>query len=248
MNTQLYNQRRKSATDILLIKEVQKATEVAMQAVISYVQETTAPTAEAAHRLIDEVLQRYDCESPKGHIVAGGKASAEPHEIGTGLLPEGAPIVIDIYPRSRHSGYFADMTRTVCLGVPSEALGKMYDTVLAAQTLAISMVRPGVRCADIQQAVEEVFIQAGYETSGRGKEFQYAEGFVHSIGHGVGQEVHELPKFSKTADDVLEVGDVVTIEPGLYYHDIGGVRIEDLLWVMPDGAENLTNFPKNFRI
>ena len=178
--------------------------------------------------------------------MASGVQAAEPHERGHGPIQKNVPIVIDIFPRSKKSGYFADMSRTVCIGTPPSEAQKMYDAVLGAQELAISMVRPGLACRAIQEAVEQFFIDAGFVTSGEGKEFAYAEGFVHSIGHGVGLQIHEPPRFGKKSEDVLLPGEVVTVEPGLYYKDIGGVRIEDMVLVTEDGCRNLTNFGKKF--
>ena len=229
---------------VVAIEEVQRATEAAMGRVIKYLRTAPEPTSEEAHRIIDEVLESFDCESPEGHIVAGGPASAEPHELGNGFLKKGEPIVIDIYPCSKTSGYFADMSRTVCIGEAPDELHKMYVAVLGAQELAISMLKPGVKCKDIQEAVEKFFTDAGFITSGTGKEFPYAEGFVHGVGHGVGLRVHEAPKIGRKTEDILQEGDVITIEPGLYYKAIGGVRIEDMLLITPSGSRNLTNFPK----
>ena len=124
----------------------------------------------------------------------------------------------------------------------------MYDAVLAAQQAAVALVRPGTACAAVHAAAVEVFAAAGYTTAGTGTEFAYAEGFVHSVGHGVGTAVHEDPKLSSKSEDVLQVGDVVTIEPGLYYASIGGVRIEDLYVVTEDGFEQLTNIPTYLEI
>jgi len=229
---------------VVATKAVQQATEAAMQVVVEYLKNDAAPTAEQAHAIIDEVLAGYDCESPEGHIVAGGPVSAKPHERGSGPLLPGQPLVIDIYPRSKTTGYWADMSRTVCIGEPPAELQQMYDTVLAAQELAISMVAPGVAGRDLHQAVVDHFTQAGYETSGQGTEFRYAEGFVHAIGHGVDTDIHAAPHLNTRSDEVLQVGDVITIEPGLYYSDIGGVRLEDLVLVTTSGYLNLTTFPK----
>jgi Xaa-Pro aminopeptidase len=168
--------------------------------------------------------------------------------MGSGPIQKGASIVIDIYPRSKTTGYFADMSRTVCIGPASPELRKMYAAVLEAQTLGISMVKLGAHCGDIHAAVAHVFSDAGYLTSGKGREFPFAEGFVHGLGHGVGLEIHEAPRISRNSTDVLEEGDVITIEPGLYYKGIGGIRLEDMLLVTAQGAENLTNFPKIFEI
>jgi Xaa-Pro aminopeptidase len=239
--------RRKGEADIEQIRVVQRATEAAMTAVIFYLRTTKNPTAEAAHEIIDTVLAQHDCESPEGHIVAGGKASAEPHEHGSGVLLQGESIVIDIYPRSKTTGWFADMTRTTCIGEPTPELTRMYETVRRAQEVAIQMIAPGVFCLDIQNAVENVFAEAGYETTGKGKEFAFNEGFVHGVGHGVGKNIHEAPRIGRGTADVLAVDDVITIEPGLYYHAIGGVRLEDLIVVTETGCMNLTHFVKELR-
>jgi Xaa-Pro aminopeptidase len=239
------NQDPQITKKIAAMEETQRATEAAMAAVIDYLRLDSEPNADTAHEIINQTLTAHDCESPEGHIVAAGKSSAEPHEKGSGPIPPGVPIVIDIYPRSKKTGYFADMSRTVCIGTPTEALTRMYAAVLAAQTMAIDLIKPDLPFSKIQAAVEAHFTAAGYKTSGTGKEFRFAEGFVHSIGHGVGQAIHE-PPFAKAGDkNVLRVGDVITIEPGLYYPDIGGARIEDMLLVTADGALNLTTFPKH---
>jgi Xaa-Pro aminopeptidase len=230
------------------IETTQRAVEAALHEVVEYLRTSQAPTAEDVHAIIDRVLESYGCESPERHIVACGTQSAEPHEEGTGSIKSGEPIVIDIYPRLKTTGYFADMTRTVCLKEPPDRLQKMYDAVLGAQELAISMVAPGVACQSIQTAVEDFFTSKGFETSGKGKEFPYAEGFVHGVGHGVSLEIHDVPRIGRGSLDVLTEGDVVTIEPGLYYKDIGGVRLEDMVLVTKDGYRNLTNFPKNLSI
>jgi Xaa-Pro aminopeptidase len=242
------NVRHKTPEQVAAIEETQRAVEAAMARVVSYLRDSAQPSAEVAHAFIDGELKARGCESPEGHIVACGPAGAEPHEAGRGLIRRGEPIVIDIYPRSKTSGYFADMTRTVCLGQPPDKLQYMYDAVLRAQELALSIVKPGVKCSDIQSAVENLFVLAGFETSGKGTEFAYAEGFVHGVGHGVGLDIHEAPRIGRASADVLEEGDVVTIEPGLYYKDIGGVRLEDMVLVTAGGSRNLTVFPKEFQI
>jgi Xaa-Pro aminopeptidase len=216
MQSQLASTRQKTTEQVAAIEETQHAVEAAFAEVILYLQSASVPTSGEARAIIERVLESRGAESSEGLIVAGGIASAEPHERGSGVLRAGEPIVIDIFPRSKKTGYFADMTRTVCIDTPSEQLQKMYDAVLAAQLLAISMVKPGIACKDIQEAVEHYFEDAGFVTSGKGKEFTYAEGFVHSIGHGVGRAIHEPPRFGKKSEDVLIEGEVITIEPGLY--------------------------------
>jgi len=228
-----------SETDLSEIRAIQAAADAAMIAVIDYLHSVSQPTAEAAHALIDEVLEQYDAHSPEGHIVAGGTASAEPHEHGTGTILPHTPIVIDIYPQSRTTGWWADISRTICLGTPPAELVRLYQTVQTAQSIAIKAVRPGVTGGALHQLAEEHFESAGYTTGGTGKEFTYAEGFVHSLGHGVGQSIHMHPHISRDSTDILQAGDIITIEPGLYYPTIGGVRLEDILVVTETGYANL---------
>jgi len=228
------------------IKKVQVATEAAMSAVISYLVSEDFPTSERAHEIIDQVLSKYDCESPEGHIVASGHQSFAPHQTGNGPISTGIPIVIDIFPQSKITGYWADMSRTICLGTADAKLQKMYDCVLGAQELAIAMLGPGVVAGDVHDAVQRHFVSNGYLTSGVGSEFTYLEGLVHSTGHGLGKDIHQAPRIGFGSQEVLKVGDVVTIEPGLYYQNIGGIRIEDLLVITESGCENLTKFSRQF--
>jgi Xaa-Pro aminopeptidase len=173
-------------------------------------------------------------------IVACGVHSSMPHHGGEGPIYPDKPVVIDIFPRSQTSGYFGDMTRTVVRGEPSPGLVKMYDTVLRGQKLAIGMVKAGVRVRDIHSAVVDYFRSRGFETGVIGGK---AQGFIHSTGHGLGLEIHEPPRIS-LGEEVLETGNVVTVEPGLYYEKTGGVRIEDVVVVEKNGCTNLTRYPK----
>ena len=241
--------RQKTAQEVLAMEEVQRAVEAAMAAAIEYLRTSSAPNSEDAHAIIDRVLAEHDCESPEGHIVAGGEQAVEPHERGHGPINRGEAIVIDIFPRSKKTGLWADMSRTVCIGEPKNSeLLIMFDAVVSAQELAQSMMKPGVRCKDIHEAAAKLFKDRGYETSGKGTLFTFAEGFVHSIGHGVGHEIHEAPHLSPKSEEVLMEGDVVTNEPGLYYKGLGGIRMEDMLVITKDGSRNLTQFNKDFVI
>lgn len=240
--------RTKSHTDIEAIKESVRVTELAMRAAILYLQNTGAPTAENVKAEIDRVLEDHDFESPEGRIVAGGLPSYEPHFMGEGVLQPGQPIVIDIYPRSRISGWYADMTRTVCIGEPTIALEDMYHAVKLVHENAGIQLRPGATCDEIDASITQQFAELGYQTGGAGSEFTFAEGFVHSIGHGLRQAVHEEPFFGKERGYVLQVGDVITIEPGLYYKNIGGVRLEDLFVITESGYEQLTTLSTSLRL
>jgi Xaa-Pro aminopeptidase len=151
---------------------------------------------------------------------------------------------MDIFPRNATTRYFADMSRTVLKGRASPEKKRLYDTVLAAQEEAIAAVRDGADGQKIHARVLERFEQAGYKTgllNGR------MQGFFHGTGHGVGIDIHEAPRIGKTGSP-LKAGHVVTVEPGLYYPDIGAVRIEDMVLVEPGGCRNLTNFPKILEI
>ena len=174
-------------------------------------------------------------------IVAGGEQGCNPHEVGHGILRAHEPIILDVFPRSQRTGYFGDITRTVVKGRASEAVGKMYDTVERGQDLAFRAFRHGAATADIHQQVQELFAAEGFKTGRRNGRMQ---GFFHGTGHGVGLELHEAPRVGTNAQDKLQSGQVVTIEPGLYYPGIGGVRLEDMALVTTNGPRNLTKFEK----
>ncbi|MCA1727915.1 MAG: Xaa-Pro peptidase family protein [Actinobacteria bacterium] len=194
-------------------------------------------------------IERTQRAVEEASITAGGSQATDPHERGHGPLKAGESIILDIFPADKTTRYYADMTRTFVKGEPGEDLQKMYDAVLESQEAALAMIGPGVNGRDVHRKVSDVLHEAGYETlvhdQRPGEPLQ--EGFIHGTGHGVGLEIHESPRVS-ISDEKLVSGDVVTVEPGLYYPEIGGVRIEDLVVVTESGCRNLTNFPKEFRI
>jgi Xaa-Pro aminopeptidase len=145
------------------------------------------------------------------------------------------------------SRYYADMTRTFVKGEPGEDLRKMYDAVLESQEAALAMIGPGIDGKDVHERVSEILHEAGYVTQihDRKEGKPLTEGFFHGTGHGVGLEIHEAPRLGLTGQELVP-GDIVSVEPGLYYPSIGGVRIEDLVLVTEDGSRNLTRFPKEF--
>lgn len=200
-------------------------------------------TSERIKGEINAELSRLGCTASHT-IVACGIHSSMPHHTGEGPILVGRPIVIDIFPRSQENGYFGDMTRTVVKGEPSKELTKMYNTVLKGQKLGISLIKDGVKVRDVHGAIVELFRKNGFETGNiDGKQ----QGFIHSTGHGLGLEIHEPPRVG-AIDGILEEGNVVTVEPGLYYEKLGGIRIEDVVVVTKDGCLNLTRYPKKFRI
>lgn len=174
-------------------------------------------------------------------IVAGGEQACDPHEVGHGLLRAREPIVIDVFPRSQKTGYFGDITRTVVKGRASEAVRKLYDTVERGQQIAFEAMRQGTVSVDIHSKVQEFFASEGYKT---GRYNGRMQGFFHGTGHGVGMEIHEAPRVGPTSKDKLMSGHVVTVEPGLYYPALGGVRLEDMALVTSNGPKNLTKFEK----
>lgn len=174
-------------------------------------------------------------------IVAGGDQACDPHNVGHGRLRAGEPIIIDVFPRSQRTGYFGDITRTVVKGRASEAVRKLYDTVEGAQKVAFDEMRHQASAADIHRKVQDLFVREGYKT---GRANGRMQGFFHGTGHGVGMEIHEAPRIGANSKDKLLSGHVVTIEPGLYYPGLGGVRLEDMALVTGNGPRNLTKFEK----
>ena len=174
-------------------------------------------------------------------IVAGGRQGCDPHERGHGQLHAHEPVIIDIFPRSQATGYFGDITRTVVRGRASAAVQKLYDTVKRGQKIAFQKIRSGASTSAIHNAVQVCFEQQGFAT---GKHNGRMRGFFHGTGHGLGLEIHESPRMGSTSIGELKTGQVVTVEPGLYYPEIGGVRLEDVALVTKTGARNLTRFEK----
>mgnify|MGYP001765662126 CR=1 FL=1 len=178
-------------------------------------------------------------------IVAGGRQGCDPHEAGYGPLRANEPIILDIFPRSQATGYFGDITRTVVRGRASEAVRKLYHTVWQAQKLAFQGMRPGGPTRRVHRSVQDFFEQAGYRTGKQGGSMQ---GFFHGTGHGLGLEIHEPPRVGPNSVGVLKPGQVVTVEPGLYYPGIGGVRLEDVALITKTRPRNLTRFEKELEI
>ncbi len=178
-------------------------------------------------------------------IVAGGKQGCDPHEPGYGPLRANETIILDIFPRSQATGYFGDITRTVVRGRACEAIRKLYDTVRRGQALAFQQMRGGVATAAVHRSVQAFFEQQGYRTGRRNGRM---EGFFHGTGHGLGLEIHEAPRVGPNSAGLLRPGQVVTVEPGLYYPDLGGVRLEDVALVTESAPRNLTRFEKVLEI
>jgi len=240
---------KKTPEEIRLIQAVQKKTERAMALGISLIRNATvrkgilyhdgAPlTSELVRTAVHKQLMDDGCQAVET-IISCGEDTASPHIIGSGPLRPHTPIVIDMFPRDEVSGYYADMTRTVSKGKPNLQISEMYTAVLEAQQIGISHIKAGVPGADAHNAVVDHFKSRGYESDTRG--------FIHNLGHGVGLQVHELPTVGP-AGGVLEAGFIVTVEPGLYYPGVGGVRLEDLGAVRAKHFADFTKFEEKLVI
>jgi len=237
---------KKSRHEILAMKNVQKVTQKAMGLAVSLIRSASVKkgilhldgkplTAEQVKFSMHNLLLQHEC-SAVDTIVSCGEDTAIPHMTGTGPLKSDEPIVIDIFPVDEKSGYYADMTRTVVKGEPSADILAMYEALHQAKQLGISRIKAGVPGSEIHQTVVDFFKDLGYEST--------TSGFVHNLGHGVGLQIHELPTVGP-AGKALASGNVITIEPGLYYPGIGGVRLEDIGAVTSQGFDNFTVFPED---
>lgn len=179
---------------------------------------------------------------PANTIVAGGDQGCDPHERGHGPLRAHQAVILDIFPRDQRTGYFGDLTRTVVRGRPTAALEKLYDTVASGKAWVTRQVRAGADGAALHRELTERFRRAGYPTEQR--EGRWV-GFFHGTGHSLGLEIHEAPRFGAGK---FRAGTVMTIEPGLYFPGIGGVRLEDLVVIGRSGVKNLTRAPQRLRL
>ncbi len=247
--------RVKSAEEVARIRLAQQAAVAGMRAAWALLRAATVDargvlrhdgrtlTCERVRRAINLAAMARDCVGGDP-IVACGEQSANPHGIGRGPLRAGEAIVIDIFPRHAFNGYWGDLTRTVCKGAPKPGLRALHAAVSAAQRLALASVRAGVSGSTVHRIVQAEFERRGYKTEtvdGR------PTGFIHSTGHGVGLEIHEAPSLGARSER-LPAGAIVTVEPGLYYPGLGGVRIEDTVLVTRNGAQILAACPRGLVI
>ncbi|TQQ80042.1 aminopeptidase P family protein [Halonotius terrestris] len=244
----------KTPTELDYIRDTQHANERAMDAAESLlaaadvdadgtlVHDGEALTSERVKHEIEATLLEYGC-GLDSTIVAGGRQAADPHERGSGPLHAEEAIIIDIFPRDKETGYHSDMTRTFCVGEPNDTLQEWYDLTEQALDAALDAVEAGASGADVHAAACEVYEEAGLPTFRTDPTTEV--GFIHSTGHGVGLAIHEYPRLSPEGGD-LEAGQVITVEPGLYDPEVGGIRIEDIVIVTEDGYENITDYSRAF--
>ena len=197
-------------------------------------------TSERLRGEIDAVIIQAGA-LPANTIVAGGLQGCDPHERGHGPLRAHEAIILDIFPRDQKTGYFGDLTRTVVRGRPSAALEKLYATVAEGKDWVLARLRAGADGAVLHQELTARFAAAGFPTEKR--EGRWV-GFFHGTGHSLGLEIHEPPRFGAGK---FRAGHVMTVEPGLYFPGIGGVRLEDLVVVRAAGARNLTRVAQSLR-
>jgi Xaa-Pro aminopeptidase len=176
-------------------------------------------------------------------IVSHGPQTAVGHDMGSGPIAPDEPVCLDLFPRDRESGCFADMTRVFVVGTPSDELREWHRLCKEALERSVAAVKPGVPGSELHRISCEIFEQHGYPTL-RSKEpgEVLQDGFYHSLGHGVGLEVHEEPSLGRAPGELV-AGDVIAVEPGLYRHGYGGCRLEDLVLVTENGPEVLTDYP-----
>jgi Xaa-Pro aminopeptidase len=256
VDPELFDDRRrvKNAAELAGIRRAQRAAEAGMDAARDLLRRAAVRdgrleldgeplTSERLKTAIGQVFVEHAASADE-FIVSHGAQSAIGHHMGEGEIRAGEPIVIDLWPRDAESACYADMTRTFVVGeIPAELL-EWHRLVKESLDRSIAGIRAGASCRTIYDASCEVFEAAGHRTA-RTKTagLPLEEGFFHGLGHGVGLDVHEEPNLGLTTKDELRAGDVVTVEPGLYRPGFGGLRLEDLLLVTADGAENLTQYP-----
>ncbi len=246
------DRRAKDATEIAAMQESQRVTERAIELACRFIANASANasggllhqgspvTSERVRGEIDTFLIREGYENPRS-IVAGGPQGGDCHHDGTGPLQTGQPIIVDVFPRNKASGYWGDSTRTVVHGTIPTEVARMHAAVVLAKATAIKSVKAGVTGDSVHAVTRRVIQDAGF---GMGLPPMNSPatwcGMVHGTGHGVGLDVHELPLVDAGGPELID-GDTITIEPGLYCHAIGGIRVEDAIVVTRDGAMNLGN-------
>ena len=250
------DRRQKSQDEDGFIRESQRAAEAAVTEVVSQLAQAdirdgilwldeSPLTSERLYARASLLLGEKGFTCPD-MIIAGSPECAMPHFRGEGPIRAGASVIIDIFPSSRKTHYYGDLTRTVVVGEIPDEVRRMHAAVVQALEAGIESIRAGASGREVHDGVCQVLVDRGYGTTTKG--FEGPEGVArmnHSTGHGVGLEVHEEPSLRGPAESILLEGDVVTVEPGLYLLGFGGVRVEDTGIVTKDGFKNFTTLTRS---
>ncbi len=250
----------KDSHEVEAIKEIQRINEKVTSEVIDLIANSDVGSNKTLHykgepltvgkikSFFGHKLLENGCLPEEDIIVACGTKSSDPHYVGEpeDKLKADQPIILDIYPRSIQKRYWTDMTRTVVKGKASNKLKKMFETVFEAKNASLDAIQAGALGSKVYNVCCDVLEKAGYETTRGGK--KVTRGMTHSLGHGVGLQIHESPRLSELSKSPLKEHVVVTVEPGIYDPDVGGVRLEDIIEVTKSGYSNLTRMETQVEI
>jgi Xaa-Pro aminopeptidase len=256
VDQEVFDERRrvKTAAQLAGMRRAQKAAEAAMDTCREILRSAEQRgddlfvdgeplTVERVKAAMNATFAAHDTTADE-YIVAPAAQGAVGHDMGSGPIRAGEPVVVDIWPRDNESAVYTDMTRTFVVGEVADDVREWHRLVKEALDRAISEVKAGADAKSIFDGTCDIFEAAGEPTQRTKKAGEaLTDGFFHGLGHGVGLEVHEAPGMGRVSEKELVAGDVVTIEPGLYRSGYGGVRLEDIVLVTEDGAENLTQYP-----